>query len=47
MNLHEAILQTTGSYWSLFIIAGGAYLLALIIVHALVPDMKPAEVNHA
>ena len=39
------ILQTTGSYWSLFAMAGGAYLLALLIMHALVPDMKPAEVD--
>ena len=41
------ILQTTGSYWPLFMIAGSAYLLALAIVHALIPDLKPAEANHA
>ncbi len=40
------ILQTTGSYWTLFLIAGGAYLLALAIMHVLIPDMKPAELNH-
>jgi len=41
------ILQTTGSYWGLFIIAGSAYLLALTIMQLLIPTMKPAEVNHA
>jgi ACS family hexuronate transporter-like MFS transporter len=39
------ILQTTGSYWPLFIMAGSAYLLALAILQALIPKMKPAEVN--
>lgn len=40
------ILQTTGSYWPLFIMAGSAYLLALVILQALIPGMKPAEVIH-
>ena len=40
------ILQTTGSYWPLFIMAGSAYLLALVILQVLIPGMKPAEVNH-
>ncbi len=37
------ILETTGSYWSLFAIAGGAYVVALAIMHALVPRMAPAR----
>jgi ACS family hexuronate transporter-like MFS transporter len=37
------ILQTTGSYWSLFFIAGCAYPLALAVMHALTPRMTPAE----
>jgi len=37
------ILQITGSYHSLFIIAGSAYLLALLCVHLLSPRLKPAE----
>jgi ACS family hexuronate transporter-like MFS transporter len=37
------VLQTTGSYWSLFAIAGGAYVVALAIVHALVPRLTPAR----
>ena len=41
------ILQTTGSYWALFIMAGSAYLLALTIMQLLIPNMKPAAVNRA
>lgn len=41
------ILQSTGSYWPLFIMASSAYLLALAIVQALIPDMKPAEAKPA
>ncbi len=39
------ILQTTGSYWSLFLIASGAYVTALVIIHLLVPDYQPAVVD--
>jgi ACS family hexuronate transporter-like MFS transporter len=38
------ILQRTGSYVPIFIIAGSAYLTALAIIHFLVPDLKPADV---
>jgi len=41
------ILQTTGSYWPLFAIAAGAYLMALAIVQMLTPHLEPAEVPHA
>lgn len=41
------ILQTTGSYWTLFIMAGSAYLLALGIMQLLIPNMKPAAVDRA
>jgi ACS family hexuronate transporter-like MFS transporter len=37
------ILQTTGSYWSLFFIASCAYLSALAIMHALTPRMQPVK----
>ena len=40
------ILQMSGSYWSLFFIAGCAYLAALAIMQILIPDMKPVEVHH-
>jgi ACS family hexuronate transporter-like MFS transporter len=37
------ILQMTGSYWSLFLVAGCAYPLALAVMHALTPRMTPVE----
>ena len=37
------ILQVTGSYLSLFIMAGSMYLAALAIIHWLVPKLQPAE----
>ena len=36
------LLQATGSYGLLFVIAGCMYLLALAIIHALVPRLTPA-----
>lgn len=39
------ILQRTGSYVPIFIIAGSAYLLALLIVHLLAPNLEPAKVD--
>jgi ACS family hexuronate transporter-like MFS transporter len=35
------ILQTTGSYLPVFLIAGSTYLLALGIVHLLMPKLEP------
>ena len=39
-----AVLQATGRYMTIFIIAGSAYLVALTIIQLLVPRLKPAEV---
>ncbi len=39
------ILQVTGSYWSLFAIAGCAYVAALAIMHALVPRLTPVALS--
>jgi MFS transporter, ACS family, hexuronate transporter len=39
-----AILQDTGSYKLIFAIAGSAYLVALAIIHLLVPRLAPARV---
>jgi MFS transporter, ACS family, hexuronate transporter len=39
------ILQYTGSYFPIFIIAGSAYLVALVIVHSLVPNLEPAKID--
>lgn len=35
------ILQTTGSYLPVFLIAGSTYLLALSVVHLLMPKLEP------
>ena len=37
------ILQTTGSYVPIFIIAGSAYLVALLVIHTLAPRLEPAR----
>ena len=37
------VLQWTGSYVSVFFIAGSAYLLALGMIQILVPNLEPAE----
>ena len=39
------ILQRTGSYVPIFIIAGSAYLVALALIHTLVPKLAPAAVG--
>ncbi len=44
LKLTGAILSKTGSYTTLFIIAGCAYLVALGIMHLLVPRMETATV---
>jgi ACS family hexuronate transporter-like MFS transporter len=42
-----AILQATGSYESIFMIAGSAYLVALLLIHLLVPRLAPAKLQGA
>jgi ACS family hexuronate transporter-like MFS transporter len=39
------VLQATGSYLVVFLIAGSAYLIALGIVHVLVPRMQPVHLS--
>jgi ACS family hexuronate transporter-like MFS transporter len=39
------ILQATGSYVSVFLVAGGAYLVALLVIHLLVPRLTPARLD--
>lgn len=39
------VLDTTGSYMPMFILAGSAYLVALAIIHLLVPNMRQAELD--
>lgn len=39
------LLEWTGSYNSVFLIAGFAYLAALLVIHLLVPVIKPVEID--
>jgi ACS family hexuronate transporter-like MFS transporter len=39
------VLQFTGSYVPMFIIAGTVYLIALGIIHWLAPKLEPAEID--
>lgn len=39
------VLDATGSYYPMFAIAGSAYLIALLVIHLLVPKMDEAEVK--
>jgi ACS family hexuronate transporter-like MFS transporter len=41
------LLQTTGSYVPVFLMAGSAYLSALLVVHLLVPRLAPAQLEPA
>jgi ACS family hexuronate transporter-like MFS transporter len=40
------ILQTTGSYLPIFIIAASAYLIALLVIHLLAPRLEPATIRY-
>mgnify|MGYP001548709225 CR=1 FL=1 len=40
-----ALLQATGNYVIIFIIAGSAYLVALLVIHLLTPHLAPAKLN--
>jgi ACS family hexuronate transporter-like MFS transporter len=39
------LLDATGSYLPVFLMAGSAYLLALLVVHLLVPRLDPATLR--
>ena len=40
------ILDRTGSYVPIFIIAASAYLIALLVIHLLAPKLEPANINY-
>jgi ACS family hexuronate transporter-like MFS transporter len=40
------ILQYTGSYFAIFIMAGSAYLIALAVIQLLVPRLEPANLEN-
>jgi len=39
------VLEWTGSYLPVFIIAGSAYLTAFVVIQLLVPKLEPAPVE--
>ncbi len=39
------ILQLTGSYYVLFVLAGCMYLAALLVIHLIVPRLEPAPID--
>ena len=39
------ILQRTGSYVGVFLIAGSMYLIGLAVIHLLVPRLAPAPID--
>lgn len=41
------ILEKTGSYWALFAMAGCAYILALVVIHLLVPRFTLANLGNS
>ncbi len=42
-----AILEATRSYMSIFIMAGSMYLVALLVIHLLVPRLEPARLRES
>jgi ACS family hexuronate transporter-like MFS transporter len=42
-----SILEATGSYVAVFLVAASTYLIALAVIHALVPKLEPARVDAA
>ena len=40
------ILDKTGSYVIIFIMAASAYLIALLVIHLLAPKLEPANINY-
>jgi ACS family hexuronate transporter-like MFS transporter len=41
------VLQITGSYMPIFVLVGGIYLLALLLLHLLAPEIKPVGMSGA
>ena len=41
------LLQWTGSYVPIFFVAASAYLIALAVIHVLVPDLHPARLQES
>jgi ACS family hexuronate transporter-like MFS transporter len=45
LKVTGSVLSKTGSFTTLFIIAGSAYVTALAIIHLLVPRLEPADIR--
>jgi len=41
------VLEWTGSYTSVFLLAGSAYLFALLVIHLLAPRLTPPNLDEA
>jgi ACS family hexuronate transporter-like MFS transporter len=41
------LLEWTGSYVPIFFVAASAYLVALVVIHILVPDLSPTRLDEA
>jgi MFS transporter, ACS family, hexuronate transporter len=41
------ILERSGSYVPVFVVAGSAYLIALAVIHIISPRLEPARLDHA
>jgi ACS family hexuronate transporter-like MFS transporter len=41
------LLEWTGSYMPIFFVAASAYLVALMVIHALVPDLRAAQLEES
>jgi ACS family hexuronate transporter-like MFS transporter len=39
------LLETTGSYWTLFVVASSSYLIGWTIIHLLVPKIQPIRIE--
>ena len=39
------VLERIGSYTPIFVVAGSAYFLALLIVHLLSPRLEPVQID--
>jgi MFS transporter, ACS family, aldohexuronate transporter len=44
-KLTGKILETTGSYMPVFVIAGSSYIITLLIVHLLTPKLEPVKLT--
>ena len=45
-TLAGILLEFTGSYMTLFILAGSVYLCALVVIHWLAPSLEPAKLEN-